>query len=136
MITDPLAAAVVVFYALRWAWANVRFLVPAAMGLWGLFLLSELLRGFEHFSEQLAAVDRRLNAIQEATVERGSHLEDIRDQFEGIGGQAQEILQHMGDVTSQMPEIERDLQRAIKQLGDIASGIDSLVEAGTGKQND
>src|SRR5579863_5652853 len=101
------AAAVLLFYALRWTAANMRFVVPVVIGLWGLFLLSELRRGFEHVSAQLASVNARLEALRDAAVERSGYLKAIRDQL-------QEIRDDTPAIEAQLQEI-RDYAREVEQ---------------------
>ena len=66
----------------RWAVENWRLVLPVVMGVWGLFLLSELRRGFEHVSAQLAAVNARLGALQEVATKGHDRLQTVEDHLQ------------------------------------------------------
>lgn len=94
------AAAVLLFLGLRWALENWRFVLPVALGLWGLFLLWELGRGFEHVSAQLAAISGQLHRIQSAVTEP-----DVRDAVIEIKDAVEQIAQHVEQLEGNAPDL-------------------------------
>lgn len=104
------AGAVLLFIGLGWALENWRFVLAVALGLWGLFLLSELSRGFEHVSAQLAAVNARLGALQDAAAEGNGYLGEVRDHLLEIERDIDRIETHIGTLQDVAAEGNGHLQ--------------------------